>query len=49
MDLENYWNKKEIRCYSIKIVITGGLQSGKSSYVKFLDENAMKIEAQGQD
>ena len=33
----------------MKIVITGGLQSGKSSFVKFLDEKAMNIEAQGQD
>ncbi|MFW9900324.1 MAG: GTPase [Candidatus Thorarchaeota archaeon] len=33
----------------IKILISGPLQSGKSSYVKALDPNALNVEAQGKD
>ncbi len=32
---------------AIKILISGPLQSGKSSYVKYLDRNAINIEAMG--
>jgi len=33
----------------IKIVVTGPLQSGKSSYVKHHDQNAMNVQAKGRD
>ncbi len=33
----------------IKILVSGPLQSGKSSYIKSLDENALNVEAQGKD
>ncbi|MFW9940169.1 MAG: GTP-binding protein [Candidatus Thorarchaeota archaeon] len=33
----------------MKIVVSGPLQSGKSSYIKALDQNAMNVEAKGKD
>lgn len=33
----------------MKIVVSGPLQSGKSSYIKALDENALNVEAKGKD
>jgi small GTP-binding protein len=33
----------------LKIVVSGPLQSGKSSYIKALDENALNVEAKGKD
>ncbi len=33
----------------MKIVVIGSLQSGKSSYIKYLDKKAMNIETQGRD
>ena len=33
----------------IKILISGPLQSGKSSYIKALDPNALNVEAKGKD
>ncbi|MFX1256515.1 MAG: ADP-ribosylation factor-like protein [Promethearchaeota archaeon] len=33
----------------MKIVITGPLQSGKSSYIKYLDNNALNIQVKGKD
>ncbi len=40
-----------INSYSdhMKIVVSGPLQCGKSSYVKFLDKKAMNVEAKGRD
>ncbi|MFW9894284.1 MAG: ATP/GTP-binding protein [Promethearchaeota archaeon] len=34
---------------TIKIVVSGPLQSGKSSYIKYLDQNALNVEAKGKD
>ncbi|MHA2280755.1 MAG: ADP-ribosylation factor-like protein [Promethearchaeota archaeon] len=31
------------------MVVSGPLQSGKSSYIKYLDENALNVEAKGKD
>jgi small GTP-binding protein len=33
----------------IKILVSGPLQSGKSSYIKALDNNALNVEAKGKD
>jgi small GTP-binding protein len=33
----------------VKILVSGPLQSGKSSYIKALDPNALNVEAQGKD
>ena len=33
----------------IKILVSGPLQSGKSSYIKALDDNALNVEAKGKD
>jgi len=33
----------------LKIVVSGPLQSGKSSYIKALDQNALNVEAKGKD
>ena len=33
----------------MKIVVSGPLQSGKSSYIKALDDNALNVEAKGKD
>ena len=33
----------------IKIVVSGPLQSGKSSYIKALDDNALNVETKGKD
>lgn len=33
----------------MKIVVSGPLQSGKSSYIKALDQNALNVEAKGKD
>ncbi len=33
----------------IKILVSGPLQSGKSSYIKVLDNNALNVEAKGKD
>ncbi|MFW9989985.1 MAG: GTP-binding protein [Candidatus Odinarchaeota archaeon] len=34
---------------AIKILVSGPLQSGKSSYIKALDPNALNVEAKGKD
>ncbi|TKJ20988.1 MAG: hypothetical protein CEE43_10995 [Promethearchaeota archaeon Loki_b32] len=34
---------------TIKILVSGPLQSGKSSYIKALDPNALNVEAKGKD
>jgi hypothetical protein len=33
----------------VKILVTGPVQSGKSSYIKFLDQDSLNIEAKGVD
>jgi len=45
----SYHKNAMMRCLCVKIVIAGPLHCGKSSYVKFLDENALNVEAKGSD
>ena len=37
------------RCLNIKIVISGPLQSGKSTYVRRVDQKSLNVEARGSD
>jgi small GTP-binding protein len=43
-----YHNKSGVFS-KLKIVVTGALQCGKSSYVKYLDNRALNIKAKGRD